>query len=195
VSPEHSKRARGARAVCCEARSIGVASNDVTNEPSPEHQALADELTQVRETLIELARRLPESRAYRATSRAGWTLKHELAALGAADDELIHVLDEVKRRTAPIGLDLRRRRGETMHRLQQLRLTPLLDEVEQGGTRAIEALRAQGQHLDEGAWIEGATHAAAATPHDLERRGRDLLQAYGKRAREALETIRAAVEG
>lgn len=184
---------------CCDARGFGVASNDVTNEPASgqaqEHHALADELVQVREALIELGRRLPESRAYRATSRAGWTLKHELAALGAADDELVHVLDEVRRRAAPIGLDLRRRRGETMHRLQQLRLTPLLDEVEQGGARAIEALREHGHHLDEGAWVEGAAHAAQDASRDLERRGRDLLRMYGERAREALETIRAAVEG
>jgi len=176
-------------------RSVPQVTNEAGSSPPPEHHAVADELAQAREALLELARRLPESRAYRATSRVGWTLKHELAALGAADDELVHVLDEVRRRSAPIGLDLRRRRGQTMHRLQQLRLTPLLDEVEHGGTRAIEALREHGHHLEEGAWVEGATHAAQDATRAVERRGRELLHAYGERTRAALETIRAAVEG
>lgn len=140
--------------------------------------------------LLTLARTLPESKAYRATSRAGWTLKHELSSLAAADDELVHVLEEVRRRAGPLAIALRRRRGETMHRVQQLRLRPLLDELEAGGTRAAAALREHGHHLEHSAWAEGSADGAGAEQH-----GRDLLHAYMERARSAGAAVHAAIEG
>ena len=49
---------------------------------------LAQEWREAREALLELAAKLPETRAYRNTDRAGWTLKHELSHVAGLDEEL-----------------------------------------------------------------------------------------------------------
>jgi hypothetical protein len=161
--------------------------------PDFDYQALEAELRQARDALLELARRLPESRAYRATSRPGWTLKHELSALAAADAELLHVLEELRRRGVPLELDLRRRRAEAMHAVQNLRLNPLLDRLEHGGLRVAEALLAQGHLLSHSVNLRGSNGASEDASEA--RPGSDLLRAYRDRAEEALRTLRAIIEG
>ena len=98
-------------------------------------QQIADELRTGRDALLNLARDVSESRIYRVTARPGWTLKHELAALAASDAELLHVLDELRRRpTLPAGgLDLRRRFAEAMLVVQHLRLSRIVERLEGDG--------------------------------------------------------------
>lgn len=153
-----------------------------------DHVSLAQELREARDALLELLRTLPESRAYRATERAGWTLKHELAALGAADAELVHVLDELKRRSGTVTLELRRRRAESMHALQSLRLTPLIERLEHDGGRAIEALAEHGHHLARSVHVERP--AADAMPAAAS----GLAHAYRQRVHAAIETLKKALE-
>ncbi len=156
--------------------------------PDLDHASLAQELREARDALLELLRTLPESRAYRATERAGWTLKHELAALGAADVELVHVLDELKRRSGTVTLELRRRRAESMHALQSLRLTPLIERLEHDGGRAAEALAEHGHHLARAVHLERP--AADATPSAAS----GLAHAYRERVHAAIETLKKALE-
>lgn len=155
---------------------------------TPDYASLARELREARDTLIALARELPESRAYRATERVGWTLKHELAALAAADLELVHVLDELRRRSGTVTLELRRRRAEAMHAVQNIRLTPLIERLEQGGAAASEALAEHGHHLARVVHIERA--AEGVEPSEATK----LAHAYRERVQAAIATLKAALE-
>lgn len=150
--------------------------------------ALVRELREARETLLALARELPESRAYRATERAGWTLKHELSALAAADLELVHVLEELRRRSGTVTLELRRRRAEAMHAVQNIRLTPLIERLEQGGAAVTEALAEHGHHLARAVHIEHA--AEGAEPSEATK----LAHAYRERVQAAIAALKAALE-
>ncbi|MCC6238668.1 MAG: hypothetical protein IT299_13995 [Dehalococcoidia bacterium] len=161
----------------------------MSEDPEPlDHASLASELRDARAALLELLRTLPESRAYRATERAGWTLKHELAALGAADAELVHVLEELRRRSGTLTLELRRRRAESMHSLQNLRLTPLIERLEAGGAAAAESVAAYGHHLARAVHVEQA--AEGATPASASA----LAHAYRARVTAAIETLRGALD-
>lgn len=157
---------------------------------SPERldaHALADQLRTAREALLNLARDLSEGQVYHRTARAGWTLKHELASLVTHDAELVHVIEELRRRPGGAGealtLDLRRRRGETMLRLQQLRLRPLLERIEQEGARVVEALREHGALLSRPLHLAQQEAVSAA----------ELAHAQGERAMQAVEALRAVV--
>ena len=150
--------------------------------------ALADQLRTTREALLNLARDLPEGQMYHRTARAGWTLKHELTSLVTHDAELVHVIEQLRRRPAdtaeqPLTLDLRRRRGETMLRFQQLRLRPLLERVEQEGARVVAAVREHGALLSRPLRLaqEGAASAA------------DLAHAQGERAMQSIEALRTVI--
>lgn len=160
-----------------------------TDPPHLESDRLHAEVRAAREALVELARSLPESRAYRATPRPGWTLKHELAALGAADRELTHVLDEVRRRSGPVVIELRRRRAQAMHELQQLRLRPLLEHLEVSGAALADTLAAHQHELARAVHIERPTEGSQPTSVA------ELARAYQARAQRALETLRHAIEG
>jgi hypothetical protein len=142
---------------------------------------LADELRAGRDALLNLARDVSESRIYRVTARPGWTLKHELAALAASDAELLHVLDELRRRpTLPTGgLDLRRRFAESMHAMKELRLAELLDRLEADGARVAAAVRQHAQLLGRPLEVAGRDLKSMA----------DLVHAHAERAREAVETF------
>jgi hypothetical protein len=155
--------------------------------PDLDHRSLAEELAELRAAFIEALRTLPESRAYRATERAGWTLKHELSALGAADVELLHVLDELRRRSGTLTLELRRRRAETMHSLQPMRLTPLIERLEHDGQRVIEALTEHGHELARAVHIERPAPDAAPEPAS------GLAHAYHERIRRAMEALNEAL--
>jgi hypothetical protein len=152
-----------------------------------DHRSLARELTEARAALIEALRTLPESRAYRASERAGWTLKHELSALGAADSELLHVLDELRRRSGTVTLELRRRRAESMHALQSMRLTPLTERLEQDGARALEALAEHGHHLARAVHIDRPGPDGEPSPASR------VLHAYRERVQHAMAAINEAL--
>jgi hypothetical protein len=95
---------------------------------------LLDDADAARSALLEHVRSVSESRVFGRTDRPGWTLKHELSSVTAADGELLHVIGELKRgRVLHEGLDLRRRFAETMHSVQQLRLSRIVERLEQDG--------------------------------------------------------------
>lgn len=152
-----------------------------------DHGTLAQELAEARAAIIQALRTLPESRAYRASERVGWTLKHELSALGAADVELVHVLDELRRRSGTLTLELRRRRAEAMHGLQNMRLTPLIERLEQDGARAIEALATHGHELARAVHIERPVDGASPAPASA------LAHAYRERVHRAIAAVNEAL--
>ena len=155
--------------------------------PDFDPAALAKELREARDSLIELLRTLPESRAYRATERAGWTIKHEMAALGAADAELVHILDELKRRSGTLTFELRRRRAESMHGLQNLRLSPLIEALERGGARAVDAITEHGHHFTRSVHVGRPNEGSEPTP------AAQLAHAYRERVHGAIEALRKAL--
>ena len=141
----------------------------------------------MRAAFIEALRTLPESRAYRATGRVGWTLKHELSALGAADVELLHVIDELRRRSDTVTLELRRRRAEAMHGLQNMRLSPLIERLEQDGARALEALAEHGHELAR------AVHIERPAPDGNPEPASSLAHAYRERIHHAIAAVNEAL--
>jgi hypothetical protein len=94
-----------------------------------------------RHTLIELLEALPETRLSTATPRDGWTLRHELAWLAAADLELT---TRIQLATAPPAAEphWRRLRGEAMHLAQEMRLHALRDHLAETGDQAATTLEA-----------------------------------------------------
>jgi hypothetical protein len=94
-----------------------------------------------RHTLIELLEVLPETRLSTATPRHGWTLRHELAWLAAADLELT---TRIQLATTPPADEphWRRLRGEAMHLAQEMRLHQLRDHLAETGKQAAATLKA-----------------------------------------------------
>ncbi len=146
---------------------------------------LAAQLHALRAALLETIEELPETRLYRATDRLGWTLKHELSSLAAADEELKHVLDRLRAGEATAELQLRRFRGERMWAAQELRLAPLRQHLAATGEQAVAAVRA---------------HAEAFVDAPLRIAGRELatageyLRSHLEAARTGLQRIREAME-
>lgn len=143
--------------------------------------SLVDDAIEAREALLTRARSLSESRMYGRTSRPGWTLKHELSAVAAADGELLHVLGELARDVTPPpeGFDLRRRFGEAMLAVQELRLSAVVERLEAGGVEVVERLREHGALLDRPLRIVGRELGSAA----------ELAQAHVERVRAAVATL------
>lgn len=119
--------------------------------------ALAAGLRTVRRELLVTIEGLPESRIYRTTEREGWTLKHELAYLAAADRVLLALIERL--RELPPSLDaplvlahspaaLRRLHGEEMHATVELRLGPLRDDLAAMGERVPRAVEEHAPRLD-----------------------------------------------
>lgn len=153
--------------------------------PPATHDAhrIADDLATARASLLALARQIPETRIQRPTARSGWTLKHELAALAAADAELLRVLGEVRRRPSPVTLDLRRDFAEEMLPLLESRLPPLLARLETRGAELEAALVEHHADLASPVAVEGRDVASAG----------DLAGAHLERARGAVATLQAAL--
>ena len=149
---------------------------------------LAAQLRELRAALLEQIEALPETRLYRRTDRAGWTLKHELSSRAAGDEELVHILERLRAENAPAArepLHLRRFRGEHMWAAQELRLTPLRAHLEATGQRAAAAVEAHAHDIaDRPLAIVGRELATA----------RDYLTAHLEGARSALERIRRTME-
>ena len=105
--------------------------------PDLNAEQLIEQASAARTALLEQAGSISESRIYRNTDRAGWTLKHELSSVTAADAQLIHVARELTRgRSWPSdGLDVRRLFAEAMHSVQNVRLKVLRERLAADGER------------------------------------------------------------
>ncbi|HJM89279.1 MAG TPA: hypothetical protein QF624_06590 [Dehalococcoidia bacterium] len=110
--------------------------------PDLNAEQLIEQASAARTALLEQAGSISESRIYRNTDRAGWTLKHELSSVTAADAQLIHVARELTRgRSWPSdGLDVRRLFAEAMHSVQNVRLKVLRERLAADGERVTLAL-------------------------------------------------------
>ncbi len=117
--------------------------------PDPDVRQLLDLAGAARSALLQHARAVSESRVFGRTDRPGWTLKHELASVAAADHELLHVFAELARgRALPEGFDLRRRFAEAMHVVQELRLSRIVERLEDGGTALAGQLDGHSELLE-----------------------------------------------
>ena len=114
-------------------------------EPAP---SAAARCAAERATLVELLGDLPETRLSKATPRHGWTLRHELAWLAAADEELIQRL-ELAVNTTTDEPHWRRVRGEAMHAAQEMRLAALREHLEGSGARVVASLEAHTERLED----------------------------------------------
>ena len=94
-----------------------------------------------RHALIELLESLPETRLSTATPRHGWTLRHELAWLAAADLDLTTRIQLATGQTSAEP-HWRRLRGEAMHLAQEMRLHALRDHLAQTGDQTAATLEA-----------------------------------------------------
>jgi uncharacterized damage-inducible protein DinB len=142
---------------------------------------LAREWREAREALLELAAKLPETRAYRNTDRAGWTLKHELAHLASLDDELRHFLDSARAGLGEHHHDgLRRVRGRAMHAAQEMRLARLREHLAVAGEATAHAIEEAGDVLGQSVRIAEAEGASVA----------DLVRLRIARARESVTLFR-----
>jgi hypothetical protein len=182
--PDRRVRARQPRSSATSERSDGDTGPDA-HSGGRSLDGLAEQLRSLRTALLDLIEELPETRLYRATDRLGWTIKHELSSLAAADEELEHVLERLREGPAHAELQLRRFRGERMWVAQELRLTPLREHLAATGERALAAVEAHAQELaDEPLSIAGRELASA----------RDYLEAHLAAAQRALRRIGEAME-
>ncbi len=142
---------------------------------------LAREWREARETLLELAAKLPETRANRNTDRAGWTLKHELAHLASLDDELRHFLESARSGLGTHHHDgLRRVRGRAMHAAQEMRLARLREHLAVVGEATAHAIEEAGDALGQTVQIAEAEGASVA----------EVVRQRIARARESLTLFR-----
>ncbi len=137
-----------------------MSDNHATNEDG---RTLAREWREAREALLELAAKLPETRAYRNTDRAGWTLKHELSHVAGLDEELRHLVESARAGLSDHQLPgLRRRRGQAMHAAQEMRLARLREHLAVAGEATAAALEEAGDALASSVRIAEAEGASVA---------------------------------
>ncbi|MDA0352233.1 MAG: hypothetical protein O3A10_08485 [Chloroflexi bacterium] len=108
----------------------------------------AEEIGARRAVLIELLAELPETRLSKPTTRHGWTLRHELAWLAAADAELLQRLEL----TSGANNDephWRRVRGEAMHAAQEMRLAALREHLATSGGLVATSLTKHAARLND----------------------------------------------
>lgn len=115
----------------------------MTTDPSPIERFQAS-----RKELLALLDELPETRLSKPTTRQGWTLRHELSWLAAADEELLQRL-EIAFGSASDEPHWRRVRGQAMHAAQELRLAALREHLGSSGERASASLRTHEPRLHE----------------------------------------------
>jgi hypothetical protein len=145
--------------------------------------ALVEELRWTRQALLGALDSLSETRIYRATERAGWTIKHELATVAADDSVLVHALEELSRRPALESVDVRRLRGETMLAAKDLRLSALRDRIESGVHHLVEAVERHEHALARPVSFAGRPVAAAAA----------LIAEHAERTRDCQRRVEAAL--
>ena len=123
----------------------------------------ADEEATGREELLAVLAALTETRLHRPAGREGWTLRHALGAVAAADRVLAHVLASLAADPGtPARFRLRRLRGEVMyeaHMLQRDALGRLLRQTHaeaEGALAAHAALLGRTIEVEDGAsWSVG----------------------------------------
>ncbi len=150
---------------------------------------IATQLLKARRELLEAVAELSETRVFRPTEREGWTVKHELAYLAAADRVLLSVIDELRQvpgdeplvlATHPAAL--RRLHGEHMHVTHELRLTPLREDLQALGDDTARALEQHAAQLDRPVALGGAPAPAL-----------DHARAHLARAIEGVQRIRESL--
>ncbi len=160
--------------------------------------ALAREWREVRSTLLGLAEQLPETRLGKATERAGWTVRHELAHFAVLDRDIAHVFERAAAEARSAAQDaaghvvdeareavtLRRMRGQAMFAAQELRLTPLRAYLAEAGERAAAAIEAHGAFLSHPVKLTGREAATVA----------EHLDHALARAREGVAVLREAIK-
>lgn len=118
-----------------------------------------------RAELLALLGAVTETRLHQPTGREGWTVRHLLGAVAAADDTLAHVLGTLAEEpTAPQRFALRRLRGEVMFRAHMRHRQGLAELLTETHAAAEAALSAHGWLLDLPIDVEGSD---AASAHDL----------------------------
>ena len=146
---------------------------------SDEHEGtrLAREWREAHEALLELAAKLPETRAYRNTERVGWTLKHELAHVASLDEELRHFVESARTGWMDHHTPgLRRIRGEAMHAAQEMRLARLRDHLAAAGEATAAAIEDAGEALG------GSVRLAESEGESIA----ELVRGHLERARESV---------
>jgi uncharacterized damage-inducible protein DinB len=144
---------------------------------------MAASLSEQRAALLEALERLPEAQLYRPAPREGWTLRHVLSFLAAADAELLRVLEALGGEPGAVSLHLRRLRGEAMYEAHGLRLTGLRDHLAASTERAAAALEQAPSALDRPVALDGREGGTVG----------EYLRAYLSRTAEALELVSSAV--
>ena len=130
----------------------------------------------LRDALVARLEELPETRLSKLTRRHGWTLRHELAWLAAADAELSARLElAAGGATGAAGGSIeeprwRRLRGEAMHAAQELRLHALRDHLAESGRAATASVERRGPLL-----ATAAARAAIAAHDAAARRAAAIL--------------------
>ncbi len=148
--------------------------------PDFDARSLIDGAAAARAALLEHARPLSESRVYGRTGRPGWTLKHELASVVAADGELLHLFGELRRgRALHGGLDLRRRFAQAMHAVQELRLSRIVERLEEGGAAFARQVDGHGDLLARPLKLAGSEARSLG----------ELAHEHVERVREAVRTF------
>ncbi|MBM4410990.1 MAG: hypothetical protein FJ037_06675 [Chloroflexi bacterium] len=151
--------------------------------------ALAREWRELRGTLLGLTEQLPETGLGRATERAGWTIRHELAYLAVLDRDVAHVFERAASGAAEAideareAIALRRMRGQAMFAAQELRLAAMRQYLANAGERAAATIEGQAGLLNHPVRVVGreATTVVGHLEHAL------------ARAREGVATLRDAV--
>jgi hypothetical protein len=159
----------------------------MTNAPMPAELAAA--LRNTRGDLLQTVAGLSETRIVRATDRDGWTVKHELAYLAAADHVLLALIEELRVTpgSTPITIAasepaLRRIRGQYMHITQELRLAPLREALAALGEETAGAVEAHADLLDRPVVLGGPLESAA-----------EYASAHLQRAQEGALRVRQAI--
>lgn len=152
--------------------------------------ALAREWREVRRLILGLVEQMPETRLGRATERAGWTVRHELAHLAVLDRDVTHVFERAASEAAEAldeareSIAIRRMRGQAMFAAQELRLSALRQYLADAGERAATAIEGQAALLGRPVQVAGR-EATTVAGH--------LEQALA-RAREGVSVLRDALK-
>ncbi len=150
---------------------------------------LARDLSEVRAGLIEALDGVSElwlQQMLRGDlARDGWTVQHEAAHHAADDALLVAMLEHAARGIEGwSAAEARRLRGEAMHVVQRVRLTPLREHLTASGERAAEGLRAHAAHLDR-PFVVGDTAPRAIV---------EVVREQAERARAGVDAVRATFQ-
>lgn len=137
-----------------------------------------------REELLAVLAAITETRLNRPAGREGWTLRHALGAVAAADRVLSHVLASLAAEPGTTArFRLRRLRGEVMYRAHMLQRDALGRLLRQTHAEAESALAAHAALLGRAIEVEDGPSRSVG----------DLLARRAERERAALRALREAL--